>query len=66
MFAPTTTTEIDRGSFQVINLINAFEDSWSGSGTYPGEPYEHNRFRTLYSDHHPVCFRMESGESDDA
>ena len=36
---------------------------WSGPGAYPGgdaqgQGYDHDAFRALYSDHHPVVFRL--------
>jgi len=41
------------------------EDKWTGVGVYPGTPYNHNRFRAVYSDHSPVAFEMVVGDEDD-
>jgi len=67
MFNTTYTGEIDREfDFQVVDLIEAMRGWWDSSiGSYPGDPYDHNRFRRYYSDHHPVVFRMTSTVDDD-
>lgn len=56
------------GNFKVINLIDGMEQAWYQDFTtpYPGkEPYIHNQFRTLYSDHHPVQFTIQQRSDDD-
>ena len=41
-------------------------DWWDGSAcSYPDQPYNHDRFRRHYSDHHPVVFRLASIVADD-
>lgn len=45
--------------------MKAMKPLWSGPGTYPGEPYEHDRFRAVYSDHDPVVFRLSVPDKDD-
>ena len=67
MFNTTHTGEIDREfDFQVVDLIEAMRGWWDASlGSYPGDPYDHNRFRRYYSDHHPVVFRITSTEDND-
>jgi len=66
MYNPTCTPEINVGSFQVIDLIQAVKPYWlSGNGAFPGDPYDHNEFRQHYSDHHPVVFTMHIPAADD-
>lgn len=66
MFNPRFTTEIDQGfDMVVVNLVKTMKKFWAASGPYPGDPYDHNRFRQHYSDHHPVVFRMIVPEVDD-
>lgn len=68
MYNTTFTTEIDSEfDIEVINLIEAMEDSWTSTeDEYPGDPYDHNQFRQYYSDHHPVVFRIKvPGQDDD-
>jgi hypothetical protein len=61
------TTELDAPfGFVIVNLIDAMAPLWSVSdGTYPGNPYDHNRFRAFFSDHHPVAFRLAIPDADD-
>ncbi|MGB2986269.1 MAG: hypothetical protein WBE26_10330 [Phycisphaerae bacterium] len=65
--SPAHTGEIDRQfDCQVADLINAMREWRDASmGSYPGEPYDHNRFRKYYSDHHPVVFRLAKTVDDD-
>ena len=66
LYNPTTTTEIDGAfDFQVVDLIEAMRPHWTSTDPYPGDPYNHNAFRQLYSDHHPVVFRLDVGVDDD-
>lgn len=49
-------------NFHVINLIEAMRSSWTEVylEPYPGDtPYNHNKFRTHYSDHSPVSFGLK-------
>jgi hypothetical protein len=61
------TTELDAPfGFVVVNLIAAMTSLWDPvDGTYPGSPYDHNRFRAFFSDHHPVAFRLAIPGADD-
>ena len=61
------TTELDGGfGFVVVDLIEEMRDEWDTTqGDYPGEPYNHNRFRAFYSDHHPVVFQLHISNADD-
>ena len=66
MYRPAKFDEIDEVfDFQVINLIDAMRDTWRGSETYPGDPYDTNLFPQYYSDHHPVLFRLNIPSKDD-
>ncbi len=63
-----TSNEIDLAfDLEVIDLIEAMRPFWedSSSAPYPGDPYDHNGFRKVYSDHHPIEFRMKVGTTDD-
>lgn len=51
--------------FEVVNLIEIVRPFWQESDPFPGDPYVHNEFRTRFSDHHPVRFRIEIGPDDD-
>ena len=63
-----TSNEIDLVfDLKVIDLIEAMRPFWeeSSSAPYPGDPYVHNGFRKIYSDHHPIEFRIKIGTADD-
>lgn len=64
---PVTTTEVDvEFGFQVVDLVEAMGPFWtSATQPYPGRPYDHNRFRLVYSDHHPVTFQLALPARDD-
>lgn len=58
-YRPEFTTELDKQfGFVVVNLIEHMRPRWRGKGEFPGDPYDHNTFRQVYSDHHPVVFRL--------
>jgi len=66
LFRRADTTELDlEAGFFVIDLIEEMRPFWNGPGAYPGEPYDHNRFRAVYSDHDPVDFVMSIPAADD-
>jgi len=66
MINRTYTSEVDTGfDFQVIDLVAELEEVRGSDEPYPGNPYDHNSFRTLYSDHNPVLFRLAIPTSDD-
>jgi len=67
MYNTAFTTEIDSEfDIEVINLIEAMEDSWTSTEEeYPGDPYNHDQFRQYHSDHHPVVFKIEVPDKDD-
>lgn len=76
MFNPqfTKEEEIDKKfDFRVYNLIEAMRPFWNSPDPYPGgsvnpiglPAYDHNTFRSFYSDHHPVVFQMIIPEADD-
>jgi hypothetical protein len=45
----------------VINLIEEMRLRWGRNmGKFPGSPYQHNAFRKLYSDHHPIFFTVRT------
>ncbi len=67
MYNVTHTTEIDTDfDMEIIDLIEEMKSFWDeDAGEYPGDPYEHNRFRRYYSDHHPVVFKLNVPTVDD-
>lgn len=67
MFSTTfTQQEIDTiYGFKVLNLIDLMRSYWKSAEPYPGDPYNHNAFRSYYSDHHPVAFQLIFTEDDD-
>jgi endonuclease/exonuclease/phosphatase family metal-dependent hydrolase len=65
-YRPGLTIEMDREfDMAVIDLVQAVKPLWKGPGTFPGDPYVHDEFRKVYSDHNPVVFRLKVGEKDD-
>lgn len=77
MYRPTHSPEIDTEfDLEVVDLIEAVREDWNkNDGEFPGgkeededgpaEPYNHDRFRAHYSDHHPVVFRFKIPSQDD-
>ena len=67
MYRPQfSASEIDTDfGLEVINLIEAVRPLWTGTSSFPGDPYDHDEFRTRFSDHHPVHFRIKAGTDDD-
>ena len=63
---PTTRRLRRQLRVEVRDLIELMRPHWQGSGAYPGDdPYNHNGFRTRYSDHHPIAFMLTSLIDDD-
>lgn len=62
-----SSREIDlEAGLEIINLVEAMRPYWPRSaGRYPGDPYIHDAFRTVYSDHHPIVFRVRTARPDD-
>lgn len=61
-----TQHEIDTNyGFQVLDLVQLLKSTWTLPEPYPGEPYNHNAFRSYYSDHHPVAFQLIFTGDDD-
>lgn len=67
MFRPQTTPEMDvQADLGVIDLVAAVRPFWTDTDEpFPGDPYDHNRFRQVYSDHHPITFSLLIGAFDD-
>ncbi len=68
LYNPVNTSEVDADSFRVIDLIDRMRPFWQVQNPglpYPGDPYEHNTFRSMYSDHHPIAFSFTVTEADD-
>lgn len=65
MLGPDATATIDTtAGFRVINLIETTRASWNLGEPFPGDPYDHNAFRRIYSDHHPIVFALEVPDAD--
>ncbi|MCK4543329.1 MAG: hypothetical protein KAU17_13935 [Spirochaetales bacterium] len=68
---PKSTLKIDEiekdleFDMEVIDLVVIMEEFWRYDEPYPGNPYNHNRFKQYYSDHNPIVFQMISVEDDD-
>lgn len=69
IYPSSSATELfSNGDFELIDLVEAMRVSWFEDYTqpYPGDsPYNHNAFRVIYSDHHPIRFRIRIGDDDD-
>jgi hypothetical protein len=66
MFNPTFTGSEIPFHFTVIDLVATMKARWNPAlGAFPGDPYVHNAFRTLYSDHSPVAFEITADGRDD-
>ncbi len=66
MFRTQFTEAEIPGAMVIVDLIESLRGSWQGPGRYPGDPYNHNRFRAAYSDHDPIAFTVVvDGEDDD-
>jgi len=64
LYRPESTTEV-LGEFTVIDLVDAMRSYWTSDAPYPGDPYDHNAFRVVYSDHHPIAFTLSTHGPDD-
>lgn len=63
---PRFTTEVDAVyDLAVVDLVAAMRPRWHEGSPYPGDPYDHDRFRRRYSDHDPVKFRLRPPAVDD-
>jgi endonuclease/exonuclease/phosphatase family metal-dependent hydrolase len=66
MYRPAHTIEMDATFDQrEMSLIEEMEPLWHGPGTYPGNPYDHSKFRKYFSDHVPISFRLNIPSQDD-
>jgi hypothetical protein len=65
-YFPELTAEIiGQEKLQIINLIQEMKPFWSLDRPYPGDPYDHNLFRTHFSDHHPIKFQFKIEKDQD-
>jgi hypothetical protein len=66
MYRQQYTKEMDTDfDIVVIVLIKEMNPLWNLDAPYPGDPYDHNKFRKYFSDHHPVVFKLTVSEADD-
>ena len=64
MYRLAYSTEVQR-DLVIVDLVAAMKPYWTSTEPYPGDPYDHNALRVLYSDHNPIAFYLEIPESDD-
>ncbi|MCK4246402.1 hypothetical protein KAX14_04125, partial [Candidatus Bipolaricaulota bacterium] len=64
MYRPAFSAEV-QSDLVIVNLVAAMKSYWTSTEPYPGDPYDHNAFRVLYSDHNPIAFVMKVPEADD-
>ena len=60
----TSTEDVVSNSFQIVDLMAALR-SFQSVISFPLEPYVHDTFRTAFSDHVPVSFKLISGKDTD-
>jgi hypothetical protein len=60
----SSVEDVIPNSFEVIDLMSALKPHQS-SISFPLEPYNHDLFRTTFSDHVPVRFKIISGKDTD-
>lgn len=67
MYRRQFTSEIDEAfDLNVVDLVAEMAPRWNAElGSYPGSPYQHDRFRKYYSDHDPVIFQLRTSAADD-
>jgi len=61
----SSAREIAGRHLTVLNLIEEMRLRWHESTPFPGNPYDHDEFRKLYSDHHPVRFNIRTNRTED-
>lgn len=59
-----STEDIISNSFQIIDLMAVLR-SFQSVISFPLEPYVHDTFRTAFSDHVPISFKLVSGKDTD-
>jgi hypothetical protein len=64
LLQPEFTTEAS-GDLVVVDLASVMRPYWTSDEPYPGDPYDHNAFRVVYSDHCPIVFKLSTDEPDD-
>lgn len=64
-FSSATYEDLADSSFVVVNLMEEIKPFYSSETVFPFLPYEHNLFRTNFSDHMPISFRIILGKDTD-
>jgi len=64
MYCPEYTHEV-KDCFIIVDLVKKMREFWTGPEPYPGNPYDHYKFRSAYSDHNPIVFSLQVPDSDD-
>ncbi|MDC0338376.1 hypothetical protein OAN33_02445 [Flavobacteriales bacterium] len=63
-YTNSSEDEIIKESFKVVDLMKEVRTLYKGE-SFPYEPYEHNLFRTKFSDHVPIAFKYILGKDKD-
>jgi exonuclease III len=64
LYRPAYSFEV-QSDLAIVDLVAVTKPYWTSTEPYPGDPYDHNAFRVLYSDHNPIVFHLEISEPDD-
>ncbi len=64
LYRPAFSTEVE-SDLVIVDLAATMWPYWTSEQPYPGDPYDHNAFRVVYSDHCPIVFGLDSGIGDD-
>ena len=64
-YSTATNEDLVESSFVVIDLMESVKPFYSSEEVFPFLPYEHNLFRTKFSDHMPISFRLVLGKDTD-
>ena len=65
-FTPSSSEEILLNSFQVVDIMELIKADFKQRGeVFPYLPYNHDLFRTKFSDHLPVSFDYILGNDTD-
>jgi hypothetical protein len=64
LYQPEFSPEV-QAELTIVDLVAAMRPFWTSDAPYPGDPYNHNAFRVVYSDHRPIVFTLWTDGPDD-
>jgi endonuclease/exonuclease/phosphatase family metal-dependent hydrolase len=64
LYQPEYSPEV-QADLLIVDLVAEMRAGWTSSLPYPGDPYNHDAFKMLYSDHRPIVFSLSTSEIDD-